>query len=56
MRCGLAACGTSEPNAISNAIGYAKFSARSHRAVIRLFDQSGTVIEKHEQGGNFQEP
>ena len=25
-----------EPDAISNAIGYAKFYSRSHRAVIRL--------------------
>ena len=29
-----------EPNAISNAIGYAKFRSRSHDAVIRVFDAS----------------
>jgi hypothetical protein len=27
-----------EPNAISNAIGYAKFFSRSHHVVIRVFD------------------
>ena len=27
-----------EPNAISNAIGYAKFYSRSHNAVIRVYD------------------
>jgi hypothetical protein len=27
-----------EPNAISNAIDYAKFFSRSHRAVIRVYD------------------
>lgn len=45
-----------EPNAISNAIGYAKFYSRSHPAVIRVFDEAGTVIETHEHDGNFQEP
>jgi len=45
-----------EPNAISNAKGYAKFYSRSHPAVIRVFDESGKVIETHEHGGNFQEP
>jgi hypothetical protein len=45
-----------EPNAISNAVGYAKFYSRSHDAVIRVFDESGTVIETHEHRGNFQEP
>jgi hypothetical protein len=46
-------CG--EPDAISNAVGYAKFFSRSHRAVIHVFDESGTVIETHEHGGDFQE-
>jgi len=44
-----------EPNAISNAIGYAKFFSRSHDAVIRVFDESGNVIETHEQVGEFKE-
>jgi hypothetical protein len=36
------------PNAISNAIGYAKFRSRSHQAVIRVYDEAGNVIETHE--------
>jgi hypothetical protein len=44
-----------EPNAISNAIGYAKFFSRSHDAVIRVFDDTGNVIETHEQAGDFRE-
>ena len=38
----------SGPNAISNAIGYAKFFSRSHDAVIRVYDEAGNVIETHE--------
>jgi hypothetical protein len=45
----------SEANAVSNAIGYAKFSSRSHDAVIRVYDESGNVIETHEQAGEFKE-
>jgi hypothetical protein len=45
-----------QPNAISNAIGYAKFYSRSHDAVIRVYDESGNVIETHEQAGDFKEP
>ncbi len=45
-----------EPNAISNAIGYAKFYSRSHDAVIRVFDEAGNVIETHEHAGEFKEP
>ena len=56
MRSRLAACGYAEPDTISNAIGYAKFRSRSHDAVMRIFDEAGTVIETHEQGGNFHEP
>jgi hypothetical protein len=44
-----------EPNAVSNAIGYAKFSSRSHDAVIRVYDGAGDVIERHEQKGDFKE-
>jgi hypothetical protein len=44
-----------EPNAIGNAIGYAKFSNRSRNAVIRVFDEAGNVIETHEQEGDFKE-
>jgi hypothetical protein len=31
-----------EPNAISNAINYAKFFSRSHNAVIRVYDEAAT--------------
>ena len=44
-----------EPNGVSNAVGYAKFFSRSHPAVIRVFDESGTVIETHEHAGEFKE-
>ncbi len=44
-----------ELNAISNAIGYAKFRSRSHGAVIRVYDEDGNVIETHEQAGDFKE-
>ena len=37
--------GMVEPDAISNAIGYAKFHSRSHRAVIRVHDVAGNVID-----------
>jgi len=43
-----------EPNAVSNAIGYAKFRSRSHDAVIRVYDEAGNVIETHEHAGEFQ--
>jgi hypothetical protein len=42
-----------EPDAISNAIGYAKFYSRSDDAVIRVYDETGNVIETHEQAGEF---
>jgi hypothetical protein len=41
------------PNAISNAIKYAKFSSRSHDAVIRVYDEAGNVIETHEHAGDL---
>ncbi len=34
-----------EPNAMSNAVGYAKFRSRSQNAVIRVFDEAGNVTE-----------
>ncbi len=45
-----------EPNAVSNAIDYAKFRSRSYRAVIRVCDEAGNVIETHEHTGDFKEP
>jgi hypothetical protein len=44
-----------EPNAAANAIGYAMRSSRSHDAVIRVYDESGNVIETHEHAGDFKE-
>ncbi len=44
-----------EPNAISNAIGYAKFYSRSHDAVIHVYDEAGNVIDTHERAGDFKE-
>jgi hypothetical protein len=41
-------------NAISNAIGYAKFRSRSHDAVIRVYDEAGNVIETHEYAGEVK--
>ena len=38
-----------------DAIGYAKFRSRSHRAVIRVYDETGNVIETHENAGGFKE-
>jgi hypothetical protein len=45
-----------EPDAINNAITYAKFFSRSHDAVIRVYDDAGNVIETHEHKGDFKEP
>jgi hypothetical protein len=45
-----------EPNAVSNAVDYAKFRRRSHRAVIRVYDAACNVIKTHEHAGDFKEP
>jgi hypothetical protein len=44
-----------EPNAISNAIGYAMHYSRSADAVVRVYDSAGNVIETHEHRGDFKE-
>jgi hypothetical protein len=44
-----------EPNAVSNAIGYAKFRSRSNDAVIRVYAEAGNVIDTHEHTGDFKE-
>jgi hypothetical protein len=41
-----------EPDAISNAIGYAKHRSRSHHAVIHVYDEAGNVIETREHKGD----
>jgi hypothetical protein len=38
-----------------DAIEYAKFRSRSCPAVIRVYDESGNVIETHEHAGEFKE-
>jgi hypothetical protein len=45
-----------EPEAANNAIDYAKFRSRSHRAVIRAYDAAGNVIEMLEHTDDFKEP
>ena len=45
-----------EPNAATNAIGYATHSSRSHDAVIRVYDDAGNVIGTYEHSGDFREP
>jgi hypothetical protein len=44
-----------EPNAVANAINYAKFFSRSHDAVIRVYDEAGNVIETHKPTGDFKD-
>ena len=44
-----------EPNAISNAIDYAKFHGRSHNAVISVYDEAANVIQTNEHAGEFKE-
>jgi hypothetical protein len=39
-----------------NAIGDAMHYSRSHDAVIRVYDETGNVIETHEHAGDFKEP
>jgi hypothetical protein len=43
-----------EPNGIENAIDDAKHRSRSHRAIIRVYDEAGNVIETHEHAGDDQ--
>jgi hypothetical protein len=40
---------------VINAIGYAMHYSRSHNAVIRVYDEAGKVIERHEHAGDFKE-
>jgi len=43
------------PDAVRNAIAYAKYrsQSRSNRAIIRVLDDSGAVIQTHESPGDF---
>ena len=38
-----------------DAVGYAKFYSRSHAMIVRVFDESGGLIETHESQGAFRE-
>ena len=38
------------------AIGYAQHCSRSHHAVIRVYDETGNLIETHEHKGDFKDP
>ena len=44
-----------KPDAISNAVDYAKFYSRSHDAVIRVYDEAGNVMQTYEQAGHFKQ-
>jgi hypothetical protein len=40
---------------VSKVIGYAKFRSRSHRAVIRVYDEADNLMETREHVGDFKE-
>jgi hypothetical protein len=44
------------PNAIRDAISFAKSRSRSHDAVIHVYDAAGKLIEVHRHKGDFKEP
>jgi hypothetical protein len=44
------------PDALVDAVIYAKFYSRSDPAIIRVFDESGAVVGTHESAGYFREP
>jgi hypothetical protein len=46
----------SGPNAINNAIRFAKFHSGLHEATIRIYDEAGNVIQTHEQAGELFKP
>jgi len=44
-----------EPDAINNAIEYAKFFTRAQDAVIRVYDAAANVIATHAHKGDLKE-
>ncbi len=44
-----------EPNAIENAVDYAKFYSRSHPTEIRVYDKARNLVATHEHPGGFRE-
>jgi hypothetical protein len=49
------AIGVASHNVIGKADGYVKFFSRSYDAVIRVYDETGNVIETHDQAGEFRD-
>jgi len=43
------------PDAVNNAIKYAKSFSRSHHAVLRVYDEAGNVIDTHKHTGDLKE-
>ena len=45
------------PDAVRNAVAYAKYRALSgsHRAIIRVLDESGSVIKTYEPNADFRQ-
>jgi len=54
MHCHLVGCGMASRTQSATQFDYAKFRSRSCRAVIRVFDEAGNVIENHEHKGDFK--
>jgi hypothetical protein len=52
LRCGPIFAGS---DAVRCAVAYAKYRSRSHRVIIRVFNEGGNVIETHEHIGDFKE-
>jgi hypothetical protein len=42
------------PEAVANGIGFAQFYSRSHDAIIRVYDDTGDIIENARAKGRFQ--
>jgi len=55
MRCQTVVCGIAGQKQSQTAIDNAKFRSPSRRAVIRVYDEAGNVIETHEHKGEFKE-
>jgi hypothetical protein len=43
------------PDAIVDAVNYARFYSRSHPGIIRVFDESGAVVWMADSAGDFSE-
>ena len=57
IRTDAAQSGIQDPMQFANAVAYAKYRShsRSHRAIIRMFDESGAAIETHEFAADFRQ-